>query len=94
MRSIRGYQWLQVCESYPKQLIVPMNIKDESLVKSSMFRQNRRFPVVCYYHQRTKVSKMCSLYISTDKLTQFKSTYLRLSYFGIRLIWQFSSLKI
>lgn len=44
----------KVCDSYPQQLIVPKELKDGSLVKSSVFRQNKRFPVVCYYHQQTK----------------------------------------
>lgn len=46
----------QICDSYPEQLIVPKAIGDELILKSSLFRHHKRFPVVCYYHHRKKVS--------------------------------------
>jgi len=48
--------WSQICESYPEQLIVPKAIEDEVILKSSQFRHHKRFPIVCYYHQKMKVS--------------------------------------
>lgn len=43
-----------VCSSYPTRLIVPKNIDDSILIKSSQFRSQGRFPVLSYFHKETK----------------------------------------
>ncbi|CAF0826541.1 unnamed protein product [Brachionus calyciflorus] len=43
----------RICPSYPKKIIVPKNVDDQTLVKSSQFRALGRFPVLSYYHKQT-----------------------------------------
>lgn len=51
----------KVCASYPHAVIVPKSIDDETIIKSSYFRQNGRFPILSYYHRQTKTVMMrCS----------------------------------
>lgn len=44
-----------VCPTYPHRLIVPRNVDDNMLIKSSQFRANGRFPILSYYHKKNKV---------------------------------------
>uniref|UniRef100_A0A914MBR3 Myotubularin phosphatase domain-containing protein n=1 Tax=Meloidogyne incognita TaxID=6306 RepID=A0A914MBR3_MELIC len=44
----------ETCSSYPEQVIVPKGIGDDYLRISATFRSGGRFPVLSYYHQRTK----------------------------------------
>lgn len=44
-----------VCATYPTRCIVPKNIDDATLVKSSQFRAHGRFPLLSYYHKKDKV---------------------------------------
>lgn len=43
-----------VCNTYSKKVVVPKNITDAMLIKSSQFRSGGRFPVLSYYHKPTK----------------------------------------
>ena len=58
---------IKVCGSYPEKVIVPKNIDDETLLKSSKFRADGRFPILSYFHKPTKVNKMtsCNVFISS-----------------------------
>lgn len=47
-----------VCPTYPPRLIVPRNVDDSMLIKSSQFRANGRFPVLSYYHKKNKVIRI------------------------------------
>ncbi|XP_044142443.1 myotubularin-related protein 9-like isoform X2 [Bufo gargarizans] len=44
----------KVCPSYPEKVIVPVSCSDYSLKRSAAFRQGRRFPVLSYYHPRSR----------------------------------------
>ncbi|KAF7632756.1 Myotubularin phosphatase domain-containing protein [Meloidogyne graminicola] len=44
----------EACSSYPEQVIVPKGIGDDYLRISATFRSGGRFPVLSYYHQKTK----------------------------------------
>ncbi|KAG8588048.1 hypothetical protein GDO81_005859 [Engystomops pustulosus] len=44
----------KVCPSYPEKIIVPLSCSDNSLKRAAAFRQGRRFPVLSYYHSRTR----------------------------------------
>ncbi|RNA33548.1 Myotubularin-related 9 [Brachionus plicatilis] len=43
----------KISPSYPKKVIVPKNIDDQTLVKASQFRSMGRFPVLSYFHKKT-----------------------------------------
>ena len=45
---------MQVCGSYPEQVIVPKRIEDAALVASAKFREGGRFPVLAYFHRDTR----------------------------------------
>jgi hypothetical protein len=45
----------KICSSYPEQVIVPKGIGDDYLRISATFRAGGRFPVLSYYHHKTKV---------------------------------------
>lgn len=45
----------KVCPSYPEKIIVPVSCSDNSLKRAAAFRQGRRFPVLSYYHPRSKM---------------------------------------
>jgi len=45
----------QVCSSYPAAVVVPKVIPDEIIIKAATFRQNNRFPVLCYLHKNGSV---------------------------------------
>ncbi|XP_075707770.1 phosphatidylinositol-3,5-bisphosphate 3-phosphatase MTMR6 isoform X2 [Rhinoderma darwinii] len=49
----RGYK---VCETYPKDLYVPVTASKPIIVGSSKFRSKGRFPVLSYYHPETQVT--------------------------------------
>lgn len=40
----------QVCKSYPRAVVVPASISDETLKYSAVFRNSGRFPVLSYRH--------------------------------------------
>jgi myotubularin-related protein 9 len=44
----------KVCSSYPEEAIVPSSVSDERLSHVVKFRQNGRFPVLAYHHQKTQ----------------------------------------
>ncbi|XP_073521794.1 myotubularin-related protein 9-like [Phyllobates terribilis] len=44
----------KVCPSYPEKIIVPASCSDNNLKRAASFRQSRRFPVLSYYHPRSK----------------------------------------
>ncbi|CAI4231050.1 unnamed protein product [Auanema sp. JU1783] len=44
----------KVCRSYPEKVIVPKGIGDDYLRISATFRDGARFPILSYYHPRTK----------------------------------------
>lgn len=44
----------ELCSTYPEKVIVPKGIGDDYLRISATFRSGGRFPVLSYYHQRTK----------------------------------------
>lgn len=50
------FEPLQVCPSYPKSVIVPSGVTDDKIRASASFRQNSRFPVMSYFHKKTKVN--------------------------------------
>eukprot|EP00038_Savillea_parva_P008318 m.176171 g.176171 ORF g.176171 m.176171 type:complete len:554 (+) comp14120_c0_seq1:37-1698(+) len=43
-----------LCPTYPKQLIVPADVDDATLVDMAEYRQSARFPVVRYIHPKTR----------------------------------------
>ncbi|XP_040282126.1 myotubularin-related protein 6 [Bufo bufo] len=45
----------KVCETYPRDLYVPLPASKPIIVGSSKFRSKGRFPVLSYYHQETQV---------------------------------------
>jgi myotubularin-related protein 9 len=45
----------KVCSTYPPQLIVPSNITDQMILRSSDFREGGRFPVVSYVHSNNTI---------------------------------------
>ncbi|KAF7490996.1 Myotubularin-related protein 9 [Sarcoptes scabiei] len=44
----------EVCPTYPEKVIVPKSISDESIKSIARFRCLGRFPVLSYYHKRSK----------------------------------------
>ncbi|XP_056417750.1 myotubularin-related protein 6 [Hyla sarda] len=46
----------KVCETYPRDLYVPVTASKPIIVGSSKFRSKGRFPVLSYYHQETQVA--------------------------------------
>ncbi|KAK6644545.1 hypothetical protein RUM43_000812 [Polyplax serrata] len=48
-------QDFKVCPSYPKVLIVPKSVDDETIIASSYFREGGRFPVLSYRHETGSV---------------------------------------
>lgn len=46
---------LQVCETYPRDLYVPITASKPIIVGSSKFRSKGRFPVLTYFYQEKKV---------------------------------------
>jgi myotubularin-related protein 9 len=44
----------KLCPSYPEEVIVPAKITDEQLVAVAAFRQQARFPILCYHHPKNK----------------------------------------
>jgi hypothetical protein len=38
----------QLCGTYPAKLVVPRSVKDDDLLKASLFRSGRRVPVLCW----------------------------------------------
>lgn len=54
--------FLQVCNSYPELTVVPASVDDTMLIASAKFRQNGRFPVLSYRHEKG-VSNKFKLYL-------------------------------
>lgn len=50
------WYFFQVCKSYPKLLVVPKSIDDETIIKAAKFRHHDRFPVLSYAHKSSGVS--------------------------------------
>ncbi|KAL1132090.1 hypothetical protein AAG570_010048 [Ranatra chinensis] len=48
-----------ICPSYPKSVIVPKSIDDETLIAASRFREGGRFPVLSYKHEGSAVVMRC-----------------------------------
>ncbi|KAM9320962.1 phosphatidylinositol-3,5-bisphosphate 3-phosphatase MTMR6 [Gastrophryne carolinensis] len=46
----------KVCETYPRDLYVPITASKPIIVGSSKFRSKGRFPVLSYYHQDTQAA--------------------------------------
>ncbi|XP_073469525.1 phosphatidylinositol-3,5-bisphosphate 3-phosphatase MTMR6 [Aquarana catesbeiana] len=46
----------KVCETYPRELYVPITASKPIIVGSSKFRSKGRFPVLSYYHQETQAA--------------------------------------
>ncbi|KAM3935268.1 phosphatidylinositol-3,5-bisphosphate 3-phosphatase MTMR6 [Leptodactylus fuscus] len=46
----------KVCETYPRDLYVPVTASKPIIVGSSKFRSKGRFPALSYYHQETQVA--------------------------------------
>lgn len=51
-RQCSANQNYELCETYPKYVIVPSGIDDVLLKSSADFRSNQRFPVVVWRHQK------------------------------------------
>ncbi|XP_001948155.2 myotubularin-related protein 9 [Acyrthosiphon pisum] len=45
----------RVCGTYPELTVVPSNVDDTMLIASAKFRQNGRFPVLSYRHEKGSV---------------------------------------
>ena len=45
-----------LCETYPKDLIIPKSFKEKDLYELSSFRSKKRFPVLTYYYSKNKTS--------------------------------------
>ncbi|XP_050443434.1 myotubularin-related protein 9 isoform X2 [Adelges cooleyi] len=45
----------RVCSSYPELTVVPSNVDDAMLIASAKFRQNGRYPVLSYRHEKGSV---------------------------------------
>lgn len=50
---------VQVCETYPRDLYVPITASKPIIVGSSKFRSKGRFPVLTYFYQEKKVRTKC-----------------------------------
>lgn len=46
----------ELCQTYPRKLIVPRDITDEELKLSSTFRTKNRIPTLCWYDKEKKSS--------------------------------------
>ncbi|XP_049887140.1 myotubularin-related protein 9 [Pectinophora gossypiella] len=54
-RISRVNQNYTICPAYPKSVVVPKNIDDETLATAASFRQGGRFPVLSYRHNNGAV---------------------------------------
>lgn len=43
--------YFKVCPTYPKALIVPKTIDDDTIKAASSFREGGRFPILSYRHE-------------------------------------------
>ena len=64
----------KLCDSYPKNIIVPLQISDEDIQNSSCYRTRNRIPTLCWYD---KVHKSSIWRSSQTKcgITQQRNTY-------------------
>lgn len=49
-----------VCPTYPRSVIVPKSIDDDTLIASANFRYYGRFPICSYFHPETKAALLRS----------------------------------
>lgn len=66
----------QVCETYPRDLYVPVTASKPIIVGSSKFRSKGRFPVLTYFYQEKKVHRWpphCTVLVQSST-----STYTRI----------------
>jgi len=54
-RISRVNQNFEVCPTYPRLVLVPKPVDDESIHKIAKFRQRARFPVLAYFHKPTQM---------------------------------------
>ena len=46
---------LDICPTYPRLVLVPKPVDDDSILKIAKFRQRARFPVLAYFHKPTQM---------------------------------------
>lgn len=45
-RLFEKNQKFEICETYPKYVVVPAAVKDDLIIKSAKFRDGGRFPIL------------------------------------------------
>lgn len=48
-----------MCPTYPRGVIVPKSIDDETVMAAAKFRDGGRFPVLSYRHEGGVCNKCC-----------------------------------
>lgn len=56
------YMIFQICPTYPRGVLVPKTIDDETIIMAAKFRDGGRFPVLSYRHEG-KEGKVCFIQI-------------------------------
>lgn len=78
----------QVCETYPRDLYVPVTASKPIIVGSSKFRSKGRFPVLTYFYQEKKVywwPPHCTILVQSNTSTYTKIYIISWSKFSNRL---------
>ena len=57
----------KICESYPKNIIIPSNFSREDIIKCAKYRAKRRFPILTYYYKKND----CSIWRSSQTMSNF-----------------------
>ena len=70
------YVLLQVCETYPAKLYVPVGVSDITLLGSSRFRSRGRFPVLSYLHVNNGV-RTCRMFYSLESSFRIEAVRVR-----------------
>ena len=63
-RISRVNQNFEVCPTYPRLVLVPKPVDDDSILKIAKFRQRARFPVLAYFHKPTQMVLLRSSQVS------------------------------
>ena len=60
----------KICESYPKQFIIPSYLNEDDIIKCGKYRTKKRLPVLTYYYKKNG----CSIWRSSQPKTKFGLT--------------------
>lgn len=69
----------QICETYPRDLYVPVTASKPIIVGSSKFRSKGRFPVLTYFYQEKKVHRRpppCTVLVHSSTSTKTRIKWL------------------